>query len=287
LTFDWDCCAGLLRFVTARALPNLEILTDESIASRVTHVIFDFDGTLSWLRSGWPDVMAGLFAEYIPGTASKSPEVRQQLRREILALNGKPSIYQMRRFEQLASRFQANPPDPESLLQLYLSRLDTVLCNRAESVMRSEILATSFVIAGAEPLLEELRRRGLKLFILSGTAEPDVRREAELLNLKPFFGEEIHGSTPGREFSKKDVIDRIIRDEGIDGSRLLSFGDGPVEIEFTKAVGGRAVGVASDEEVNGSGVIDPDKREHLLRAGADAIIPDYRNLRWILDNFFA
>lgn len=215
------------------------------------------------------------------------PVVLQQLRREILALNGKPSISQVRRFAQMAEQFKATPPAPEPLLQLYLSRLDAVLRERVQSVACGEISPHTFVIAGARPLLEEFHQRGLKLFILSGTAEPDVRREAELLQLKPFFGERIHGSTSGQEFSKKDVIDRIIAEEGITGSQLLSFGDGPVEIEFTKAVGGRAVGVASDEETNGSGVIDPDKREHLLRAGADAIIPDYRNKRWILDTFFA
>lgn len=254
--------------------------------SKISHVVFDFDGTLSWLRSGWPDVMARLFAEFIPGDDGNSPAVLQHLRREILALNGKPSIYQVRRFSQMAEQFKATPPAPEPLLQLYFARLDAVLRHRVDAITRREIPSDAFVISGALPLLEELHQRGLKLFILSGTAEPDVRREAELLQLKPFFGERIHGSTPGQEFSKKDVIDRILADEGITGSQLLSFGDGPVEIEFTKAVGGRAVGVASDEEKNGSGVTDSDKREHLLRAGADAIIPDYRNKGWILDNFF-
>ena len=209
-----------------------------------------------------------------------------KLRREILALNGKPSIYQVRRFTQMAEQFKATPPAPEPLLQLYLARLEAVLRSRVNSIRQGDISADKFVIAGALPLLEELRQRDVKLFILSGTAEPDVRREAELLQLKIFFGERIFGSTPGQEFSKKDVIDRILREEGILGSQLLSFGDGPVEIEFTKAVGGRAIGVASDEEQNGSGVIDPDKRELLLRAGAEAIIPDYRNMSWILDNFF-
>lgn len=256
------------------------------MCSTISHVIFDFDGTLSWLRSGWPDVMARLFAEFIPGAEANSSLVLQRLRREILALNGKPSIYQMRRFTELSPQFRAATPAPELLLQLYLARLDVVLRDRVGGVASGRVSPDTFVIAGARPLLEELYRRGVKLYILSGTAEPDVRREAELLQLKPFFGEGIHGSTPGQEFSKKEVIDRILREEGILGSQLLSFGDGPVEIEFTKAVGGRAVGVASDEENNGSGVIDSDKREHLMRAGADAIIPDYRNLTWILDNFF-
>lgn len=265
---------------------NAEVFAVDKICTDVTHVIFDFDGTLSWLRSGWPDVMARLFAEFVPNKGRNAPALVRHLRREILALNGKPSICQMRRFEQLAPELKAIPPAPELLLQLYLSRLDSVIRGRTDALIARDISPESFIIAGAYQLLDELHRRGLKLFILSGTAEPDVRHEADLLQLKPYFGDRIHGSIPGREFSKKNVIDRILRDENIQGNQLLSFGDGPVEMEFTKAVGGWAVGVASDEEANGSGVIDPDKRDHLIHAGADAIIPDYRNTRWILDNFF-
>jgi phosphoglycolate phosphatase-like HAD superfamily hydrolase len=252
----------------------------------ISHVIFDFDGTLSWLRSGWPDVMTQLFSEYLPEKLKDSADVREELRRDILALNGKPSIYQMRHFHSRAFEFNAAPPEPERLLELYLSRLDVELQSRVSSVARHQAPPHDFVIAGAFALLDGLRKRRLRLVILSGTAEPDVRREAALLGLQPYFGEHIYGSTPGEEFSKKEVIDRIIHDEGIEGTHLLSFGDGPVEIEFTKAVGGLAIGVASDEHTNGSGNFDAHKREHLIRAGADAIIPDYRNLRWILETFF-
>jgi phosphoglycolate phosphatase len=265
---------------------NVEWINESPHRIHATHVIFDFDGTLSWLRSGWPDVMARLFAGFIQGPAANFPETRIRLRREILALNGRPSIYQIRRFEEMASELNATPPPAEQLLQIYLRRLDDVIQQRAGAVMSGATPAETFVIAGALPLLRELSQRGLKLFILSGTAELDVRREVELLGLKSFFEDRIHGSAPGREFSKKQVIDRIIDKEGISGSQLFSFGDGPVETAFTKAVGGKAVGVASDENVNGSGCVDPDKREHLIRAGVDAIIPDYRNTRWILDNFF-
>jgi hypothetical protein len=114
-----------------------------------------------------------------------------------------------------------------------------------------------------------------------------VKREARLLGLQEFFGEHIYGSTPGRHFSKKDVIDRILAEERIEGRHLLAFGDGPVEIEFTKAVGGVAIGVASDENANGSGLLDADKREHLVRAGADVIIPDYREARVLLEKIIA
>lgn len=273
--------------MTNSATKNDEANKAKPSSLKISHVIFDFDGTLSWLRSGWPDVMARLFAEFIPDAEVGSPEVLRRLRREILALNGRPSIYQVRRFIKLAGEFKATPPAPEPLLQLYLARLSEVVRDRVGVITRREVPFDAFTISGARLLLEELHQRGVKLTILSGTAEADVRFETDLLQLKPFFGDRIHGSTPGQEFSKKDVIERILSEEGIAGAQLLSFGDGPVEIEFTKAVGGHAVGVASDEERNGSGVIDPDKREHLLRAGADAIIPDYRDTRWILDNFFA
>jgi len=273
--------------VIAAAPWNAELLKPGIERHLISHVIFDFDGTLSWLRNGWPDVMTQLFAEYLPSRFNDSPAVRNELRRDILALNGKPSIYQMRRFYERAAEFDAAPPEPDRLLELYLARLDKALQQRIDSLARAERLAGDFVIAGGLTLLEQLRQRGLRLIILSGTAEPDVKREAGLLGLAPYFGVHIYGSTPGREFSKKQIIDRILREENIEGTHLLSFGDGPVEIEFTKAAGGLAVGVASDERANGSGNIDAHKREHLVRAGADAIIPDYRNTQWILETFLS
>ncbi len=55
---------------------------------------------------------------------------------------------------------------------------------------------------------------------------------------------------------------------------MLGFGDGFVEIEEIKRVGGVAVAVASDE-VNRRGV-HAWKRDRLVRAGADIVIPEYR-----------
>lgn len=273
--------------MTSLASCQIELIAADLRRPAISHVIFDFDGTLSWLRNGWPEVMVQLFSEYLPDELRASPTVRSRMRREILALNGKPSIHQMRRFHEQARELNVVPPQPDALLELYLQRLAATLQQRVGTLLRKEARPEQFVIAGAFPILDQLRARGLKLIILSGTAEPEVKREAELLGLASYFGEHIYGSTPGLNFSKKQVIDRILREEGIEGSHLLSFGDGPVEIEFTKVVGGLAIGVASDERAHGSGVIDEDKREHLVRAGADAIIPDYQNVQPILGNIFA
>jgi len=70
------------------------------------------------------------------------------------------------------------------------------------------------------------------------------------------------------------VIERILRENRLAGPELVAFGDGFVEIEDTKAVGGIAVGVASNEATRQG--IDDWKRGRLIQAGADLIIPDFR-----------
>ena len=78
-----------------------------------------------------------------------------------------------------------------------------------------------------------------------------------------------------------------MRDFDCPGAALLSFGDGHIETECTKRVGGVAVAVASDEVEPGSGRIDASKRERLLAAGADVVIADYRNAAALLETLIA
>ena len=69
--------------------------------------------------------------------------------------------------------------------------------------------------------------------------------------------------------------------------RLLAFGDGYVEIENTKQVGGLAVAVASDEANNGSGRFDEWKHQRLMGVGADLVIPDFRDAKALRDALIA
>jgi len=77
------------------------------------------------------------------------------------------------------------------------------------------------------------------------------------------------------------VIGRILAENRVDGASLLGFGDGYVEIQNIKSVGGIAVAVASDE-VGRSGKADPWKRDRLIGVGADLVIGDYRDWRALL-----
>lgn len=248
----------------------------------LSHAIFDFDGTLSWLRHGWPRAMLDVCLGYAPPEWRDNPRLQKKLLGEILSLNGKPSIHQIRRFCELMGPC-GRTLSPEVILGEYQSALREIVQQRIAAARRE---SDGFLIAGTRRVLTALQNRKVTLMILSGTLETDVRQEAELLGLTFFFGRHIYGSPLKGDFSKKDVIRRIMREEHIEGRQLLAFGDGPVEIASTKAVGGLAIGVASDEEQNGSHQIDPIKREHLIAAGADAVIPDYVDVEVLLAEIF-
>ena len=68
------------------------------------------------------------------------------------------------------------------------------------------------------------------------------------------------------------------------GPEMLAFGDGPVELIETRAVGGLAIAVAADE--SSPDRLDEWKRDTLLAAGADAVIPNFSALPELIAAFF-
>ncbi|MGO8931041.1 MAG: HAD family hydrolase [Limisphaerales bacterium] len=254
----------------------------------ISHVLFDFDGTLSLIRQGWPEIMTPMFAEMLPPLPGETLEARQRLCHEdIMRLNGKQTIYQM---IQLAERIRergGTPREPLWYKHEYLRRLDERIGYRVESLRQGTLRPDDLLVYGARVLLETLQRRGLPLYLASGTDEHCVKAEAELLDLPRYFGRHIYGALDDyKKFSKKMVIERILRENAICGEQLLSFGDGYVEIENTKEAGGLAVAVASDEAHNGSGQFDEWKRQRLLGVGADLVVPDFRDVQGLVECIF-
>lgn len=255
----------------------------------ISHVLLDFDGTLSLIRQGWPEVMVPMFVETLPSLPGETEAAKRRLAYEdVMRLNGKQTIYQM---IQLAERIRERgglPRDPLWYKKEYLRRLDERIDHRREALHSGKVKPDELLVFGSRKLLEELRARGLTLYLASGTDEPFVKKEAQLLGIKDYFGPRVYGALDDyKNFSKKMVIDRILRENQIPGERLLAFGDGYVEIENTKQVGGLAVAVASDEANNGSGRMDPWKRERLLGVGADVVIPDFRDAEALMKSISA
>ncbi len=264
---------------------RVEFNTPFSPRREISHVLFDFDGTLSLIRQGWPDVMVPLFLEVLPRRAGESEEdLRSLVVEDIMRLNGKQTIYQMIQLTERIRQRGGCPREPLWYKHEYLRRLDEHIRDRIEALRSGRRTADELLVHGARSLLEKLTQRGLILYLASGTDEPCVHNEAALLDIARYFPGRIYGAQDDyRQFSKKLLINRILTENRISGARLLAFGDGYVEIANTKEVGGLAVGVASDEANNGSGRMDEWKRQRLLGVGADVVIPDYRDADALLD----
>ncbi len=83
-----------------------EVILRPSFTPRpeISHVVFDFDGTLSLIRQGWPDVMVPMFTEVLPRLDGETEaDLRMLAFEDIMRLNGKQTIYQMM---QLADRIR-------------------------------------------------------------------------------------------------------------------------------------------------------------------------------------
>lgn len=277
--------------VSTRFLPGSGIELIDGFQSRQTprHVLFDFDGTLSLIREGWPDIMIPMMVELLEetGTDESREVLAQTVRQFVMELNGKQTIYQMIRLaEEIAAR-GGSPLDPLAYKAEYHSRLMARIESRREALRTGNVPAENMLVPGSLSLLEELESRGLWLYLASGTDENYVKEEVKLLGLDRYFGGRVYGAQSDyRSFSKAQVIERILKENAVEGSSLLGFGDGYVEIQNVREVGGTAVAVASDER-NKSGRPDAWKRDRLIAAGANIVIPDYqesnRLLAYLLD----
>ena len=271
--------------LVARFAGKVEFASHFASRSSIAHVVLDFDGTLSLIREGWPEVMLPMFEELLPRADDESPDaLRAMLLDDIMTLNGRQTIYQMMKFAERVAERGGEALDPLDYKHEYLQRLEKRIQSRIDRLDNGDAEPEEFLLHGALPLLDGMLARGWKLYLASGTDELFVKREADLLGLSRYFGDQIYGALDNyQNFSKKQVIERILTEHGVDGGSLLVVGDGYVEIENGRDAGALALAVASDEANNGEGRFDPWKRERLLGVGADVVVPDYRDATVLLD----
>lgn len=245
--------------------------------------LFDFDGTFSLIRRGWQDVMVPYFIEVLrPFSTNETAEETETVVRDFVDfLTGKQTIFQCIRLNEEVVKRGGPHVEPLIYKQEYLRRLEEKICHRKAGLVAGDIAQAESLVPGSRALVEALRGYGIPCYLASGTDEKDVLREAKLLGIQDLFDGGVHGAKDDMtECSKELVIRSLLQEEGIKGEELLSFGDGYVEIELVKNIGGYAVGVASEEERR-CGVNDW-KRNRLLSAGADMIIPDFAETQQLL-----
>jgi phosphoglycolate phosphatase-like HAD superfamily hydrolase len=255
----------------------IELIRPDFAKGKFRAVLFDFDGTLSLVRRNWQNVMIPMMVDVLAatGTGESPAELHAHVEEFVMRLNGKQTIYQMMQLVDEVKLRGGDPRTPLDYKHQYHNLLWAQISHRVSGLKEGTIRPEELTVPGTHSLLERLSRLGLTLWLASGTDLKYVEDELGALRLDQFFGPRVYGALDNhRDFSKALIIERMISEIGVAGDELLAFGDGFVEIEETRRVGGVAVGVASEEETRLG--VNAWKRQRLLRAGADVIIGDYR-----------
>lgn len=250
-------------------------------------VLFDFDGTLSLVRSGWMEIMVPMMIEILLElkTGETEAQLRTVVEEFVWRLTGKETIYQMIALAEAIQARGGKPLDPLVYKKMYLDALWERIESRVEELRNGRVSPEKYLVPGSRALLEGLRERGMKMYLASGTDEIYMKEEARLLDVSRYFDGGVYGALDDyKSFSKAILIQRILSSSEFQGSEFLGFGDGYVEIENVKQVGGVTVGVASAEPE--CMAIDEWKRKRLIGVGADYIVPNFLCHQELLKTLF-
>ena len=255
---------------------------------KVHHAVLDFDGTISLIRDGWQNVMVPMMIDILMETPTS--ESLQQLESTVVKfvdqLTGKQTIYQMIQLCEEIQKRGGAAKDPLDYKDMYNDRLLPIVNDRITKLENQEITSNDLRVPMSLEFLQKLTAYDIKCYLASGTDIEFVKHEAKLLGVAEYFDGGIFGALREfSKFSKEMVIKKILADFDLNGSELLIVGDGYVEIQNAKSVNAIAVGVVTKE--NNIYDMNANKHQRLIRAGADIIIPDFREadqlLSYLLD----
>ncbi len=272
----------------AQFLPGTKIeVCDHELTGRkfsVRHAVFDHDGTISTLRQGWEKVMEKMMINAIAGNPPMDTagriirKIRERVSEYIEKSTGIQTIQQMEALSEMVREFNLLPPEQQfdkfEYKRIYNQSLLDNIRDRMSQVRGNLFMREDYIIPGAVEFLKSLKEHGVKLYLASGTDKKYVDDEAEILGYASLFEGRIYGALEDISlYSKKMVLEKIIKDNNLNGEELAVFGDGPVEIREGRKQDGITVGVATDES-RMSG-INYQKRKRLIMSGAQFIVPDF------------
>jgi len=260
---------------TSRSGAGIEFCNPDANALRARVALFDFDGTLSLIRAGWETVMVPMMVELLLDlkTGETEAELRAVVEDFVGRLTGRQTMYQMIEFTEQMTKRGGKPLEPLAYKHIYSDRLMEKIKDRREGLRAGRIAPDEMIVPGGRRLVESLQQRGLTLYLASGTDQQFMREEAELIDVARYFDGVFGALDDYKSFSKKILIEKLIRESEFAGEEFLGFGDGFVEIQNVKEVGGVAVGVASDEP--DCVAVNAVKRKRLIEVGADWIVPNF------------
>ena len=266
----------------------VEVVTPASRRVQPRLAFFDLDGTVGLVRAGWMQVMIRQSLEALRATGSQETEAELRLVIEefIFRLTGQPTILQMMELAENVRKRGGIALAPAQYKQQFLDALHQETEHRMKDLRGGQLPPDIHMVPGARAVLEDLRQRGIRLYMVSGTDDEVVQEEARLFDIARYFDGGVYGS-PGDDstFSKRGLAEQVVARGEAKGAEMLSFGDGPTELEAVRAVGGVAVGLATLEPKCDR--VDPWKRPRLIESGANYIIPNYLCWDELKEHLFA
>jgi phosphoglycolate phosphatase len=247
------------------------------------YAMFDFDGTVSLIRERWQQVMISMAVEILLTTPKAEDEatIRRVVTDFVIRTTGQPTIYQMKQLAEEVKRRGGQPKDSQEYKRDYLNLLGAHIEGRVAKLKNGQIDPTEMVVPDVIEMLTTLRQQDITCYLASGTDEKFVIDEAQALGVADYFDGGIYGARDDAgTVSKKTLIGQILSEHHLSGYELAVFGDGYDEIEHAAAAGCIAVGVASNEAERQG--INESKRQQLIQAGTDIIIPDFREREALL-----
>ena len=114
---------------------DFEILRPDLPRGHFRFVLFDFDGTLSLIREGWPQVMIPMMVDVLrqTGTREDEGELHAHVEEFVMRLNGKQTIYQMMQLAEEVKKRGGQPLDPLAYKHRYHDLLMARIQGRIEA----------------------------------------------------------------------------------------------------------------------------------------------------------
>jgi len=249
----------------------MEIKIINNKKAKILAAIVDWDGTISLLREGWNKVMKDYIANYI----SLNPQKKDLLWAEnfIKETMGENTVDQMlgmmaKAHENGVKNMPIDQKKRKNLAEKqrikYRKSLEEKM--RSKRIKRAKVHPGEFINKGIKKFLQELKKRNVKIFVISGSEQKErggIEEEVEILKLKHYFEKVFGYNGQIHPYTKENALKWIIKKYKIKNPlQILVVGDGPKEIKTGRDFGTITIGLVSNNL----------SKKNLLKSGADYIV---------------
>src|SRR3954464_405881 len=134
---------------------EIEVLRADLPRGRFRSVLFDFDGTLSLIREGWPLVMIPMMVEVLRGTGTREcdEQLTAAVEEFVMRLNGRQTIYQMMQLADEVRNRGGSPLEPLAYKNRYHDLLMERIQHRLAALQAGTVTAEEWTVPGSHALL--------------------------------------------------------------------------------------------------------------------------------------